>query len=533
MLAPRGAGGSIDSERLGMGESWRPKPGDRFVRPRRIRPFRLRRVLGIPGLFSIGYGDVGSSIYYALGVIAMAALGATPIAVGIAALIYVFNALTYAEGSAMITEGGGSASYARAAFNDLIGFVSGWAMMLTYVVTVAIAAYTIPPYLGHFWPVLSQPVPGAMTSMGIVLFLMLVNVVGIGEWSGLNILFVTIDVLAQITLIVLGILLIFVPKPGTLFEHMFGAGNWPSTSNLIYGIAIAALCFTGIESIAQHSEETRQPEKKMPQTYILMVVTVFILFAGISLVALTAVPPQVLGDPVNGWARDPVAGIASAISTAIVPDQIAGGIQSASARELVVALLSTVRDILPGLVAVLATVILLMATNTAMLGISRLTYNMSKTRQLPAALSRIHYRFRTPYPAIILFSIVSILLLVPGVGRGPFFTNLAALYVFGSLIVFASAHASILRLRMRRPEMERPIKLPGNVRLGGYEFPVTAMLGLAFTTVIWWVVVVRRPFSWGTGVVWLAAGLALFYLYRRSQGLSLFHLPPAKGDDRK
>ena len=515
-----------------MGESWRPKPGDRFVRPRRIRPFRLRRVLGIPGLFSIGYGDIGSSIYYALGVIALAALGATPIVVGIAGIIYIFNALTYAEGSSMITQGGGSASFARRAFNDLIGFVSGWAMMLTYVVTVAIAAYTIPPYLSHFWPVLSQPLPGALTSMGIIFVLMLVNVVGVGEWSGLNILFVTIDVVAQITLIVLGILLIFVPGPLTLVQHMFGAGNWPSTSNLIYGIAIAALCFTGVESIAQHSEETREPEKKMPQTYILMVVTVLILFAGMSLVALTAVPPQVLGDPVNGWARDPVAGIANAISNAIVPDQIAAGIQSASLKDFVVRIVGTFRDILPGLVAVLATVILLMATNTAMLGISRLSYNMSKTRQLPASLSRIHSSFRTPYLAIILFSVVAVLLLVPGIGVGTFFANLAALYVFGSLIVFASAHASVLRLRMVEPEMDRPVKIPGNLRLGGYKFPLTALLGLVFTTVIWWVVVVRRPFSWGTGVVWLAAGLVLFYLYRRSQGLSLFHLPPEETDDR-
>ena len=515
-----------------MGESWRPKPGDRFVRPRRIRPFRLRRVLGIPGLFSIGYGDIGSSIYYALGVIALAALGATPIVVGIAGIIYIFNALTYAEGSSMITQGGGSASFARRAFNDLIGFVSGWAMMLTYVVTVAIAAYTIPPYLSHFWPVLSQPLPGALTSMGIIFVLMLVNVVGVGEWSGLNILFVTIDVVAQITLIVLGILLIFVPGPLTLVQHMFGAGNWPSTSNLIYGIAIAALCFTGVESIAQHSEETREPEKKMPQTYILMVVTVLILFAGMSLVALTAVPPQVLGDPVNGWARDPVAGIANAISSAIVPDQIAAGIQSASLKDFVVRIVGTFRDILPGLVAVLATVILLMATNTAMLGISRLSYNMSKTRQLPASLSRIHSRFRTPYLAIILFSVVAALLLVPGIGVGTFFANLAALYVFGSLIVFASAHASVLRLRMVEPEMDRPVKIPGNLRLGGYKFPLTALLGLVFTTVIWWVVVVRRPFSWGTGVVWLAAGLVLFYLYRRSQGLSVFHLPPEETDDR-
>ena len=100
------------------------------------------------------------------------------------------------------------------------------------------------------------------------------------------------------------------------------------------------------------------------------------------------------------------------------------------------------------------------------------------------------------------------------------------------LIVFASAHASVLRLRMLQPEAERPVKIPGNVKLWGHKFPVTALLGLVFTTVIWWVVVIRRPFSWGTGVVWLAGGLVLFYLYRRSQGLPLFHLPPEKPSER-
>src|SRR4030042_1916971 len=100
------------------------RPGDRVFRPRRIKRFRLRRVLGVPALFSIGYGDVGSSIYYALGVVALVALGATPIALGVAGVIYIFNALTYAEGSAMLPEGGGSSSYARHGFNNLVGFIS-------------------------------------------------------------------------------------------------------------------------------------------------------------------------------------------------------------------------------------------------------------------------------------------------------------------------------------------------------------------------------------------------------------------------
>ncbi len=515
-----------------MGESWRKKPGDQFVRPRRIKPFRLRRVLGIPGLFSIGYGDVGSSIYYALGVIAMVALGATPIALGIAGLIYIFNALTYAEGLSMLPQGGGSNSYARRAFNDLAGFGSGWVLMLTYVVTVAIAAFTIPPYLSHFWPVLGHPLPGTLTSMGIIMFLMLINVLGIGEWSGLNILIVTVDIVAQVTLIVLGVLLIFVPNPGLLIQHMFGAGNWPTAGNLVFGIAVAALCFTGVESIAQHSEETRRPERKTLQTYILMVVTVLVLFAGISLVALTAVTPQVLGDPVNGWARDPVAGIANAISSAMNPEQIASGIQSASARDFVVRLLTGFRDLLPSLVAVLATVVLLMATNTGILGISRLTYRLSRAKQLPASLSRIHHRFRTPYLAVLLFSSVSILLLIPGVMGGALFSDLAALYVFGSLLVFASAHASILRLRMTSPDMERPFKVPLNIKVGGHELPVTAIAGLLFTAIVWCVVVITQPYSWWIGVAWLAAGFALYYLYRKSQRFSLLQLPPEKDGDK-
>jgi APA family basic amino acid/polyamine antiporter len=513
-----------------MGESWRAKPADKFVRPRRIRPFRLRRVLGIPGLFSIGYGDVGSSIYYALGVTALVAMGAAPIALGVAGLVYVFNALTYAEGSAMIPRGGGSTNYARLAFNDLAGFVSGWALMLTYIVTVAIAAYTIPPYLSYFWPVLSQPVPGTLASMGVVVFLILINVVGIGEWSGLNIILVTVDIVMQLTLIVLGVLLIFMPHPRILFEHMFGPGNWPSAGNLVFGIAIAALCFTGVESVAQHSEETRRPERKMPRTYILMVVTVLVLFAGISLVALTAMTPRELGDPELGWARNPVAGIARSVATAIVPETIVSGIASDSVRGVVSRLVTGFRDILPGLVAVIAASILLMATNTGILGIARLTYSLSKQRQLPVTLSRIHYRFRTPYLAVILFGIVSVALLIPGFLGGPFFANLAALYVFGSLLVFASAHASILRLRVVRPFLPRPFKLSGNIRVRGYELPVTALLGLLFTSIIWWIVVVTQPYSWWIGVVWLVTGLLIYYSYRKSQGLSLLRAPPAPGE---
>lgn len=476
----------------------KPKPGDRVFKPRRIRHYHLKRVLGVVGLFSAGYGDVGSSIYYALGVVALAALGATPIALAVAGIIYIFNVFSYAEGGSMIPEAGGSASFARRGFNDLVGFIAGWGLMLSYIVTMSISAYTIPPYLSYFIPVLRQPAAGTATAIGIIFFLMIINVLGVKESARLNIVFIVIDISTQISLVVLGIILILIPNPGQLIHHMFGAGNIPTPEKLIYGIAIAALCFTGVETVSQLAEETVRPTKRVPQAYALMILTVVIIFAGISITALAAMTPQVLADPVNGWARDPVAGIAANLPYPIL------------------------RSIFAPLVSVLAATILLTATNAGLMGISRLAFNLSSHRQLPASLSKVHHRFRTPYITIILFCTVSMLILSPGFFASGFFAELGALYVFGSLLIFAMAHAAILRLRVKEPGLERPFKPPGNIRFRGWKLPVTAILGCLATSIIWIVIIVTQPFSrWG-GFIWMAVGLVVYYIYRRRS-----HLPIA------
>ncbi|MBI2850396.1 MAG: APC family permease [Chloroflexi bacterium] len=493
--------------------SRQPKPGDRFFRPRRVKRFRLKRVLGVAALFSAGYGDVGSSIYYALGIVALVALGATPIVLGIAGVIYIFNALSYAEGGAMIPEGGGSAAYARLGFNDLFGFIAGWALMLSYIVTMAISAYTIPPYLAYFWPALKEPFAGTIASIGIILFLMLVNVLGVRESARLNILFIGVDIATQLGLVVMGFILLLLPNPTVLSEHMFGAGNWPSTQNLIFGIALAALCFTGVETVSQLADETRQPQRRIPQAYILMTIVVLVLFAGISLVALTAMEPQELA---NRWARDPVAGIANSISTVMAPEEMAAKITTEPALAIVLSwIFNGIRNALPVLVAGLAASILLTATNAGLLGISRLTYNLSSHRQLPATLSRVHHLFRTPYLAISLFSLIAILLLIPGFFSPQFFTDLGALYVFGSLLTFAMAHAAILALRVRQPDLPRPFKLSLNIKIKGRELPLTAMLGLISTFVIWLIIIVIQPNSRWAGLAWMAVGLVVYTLYQR------------------
>ena len=525
-----------------MNDVWRPKPGDRIFHPRRILRNRLRRVLGVSGLFSAGYGNIGSSIYYALGIVALIALGATPIVLGIAAIMYIFNALTYAEGSAMLPEAGGSASFARHGFNDAMGFIAGWALMLSYIATVAISAYTIPPYLAYFWPILREPAAGTAVSMSIIGLLMFINIFGVRESSRLNTFFIIIDVVTQVVLIILGIVFILAINPSVLLNNMFGkdiisgASNWPSTQNLIYGVAIAALCFTGVETISQLAQETRQPERRIPQTYMLMIVVVVVLFAGISLVALSAMTPRELGDPVNGWARDPIAGIAAGISEALSPEKIMARINVDPELTFVLTWgLNWVRQALPALVAILAASILMTATNAGLLGISRLTFSLSTHRELPAILSRVHYHFRTPYVAIILFCVIAVLVLIPGFFTANFFVNLGALYVFGSLLTFAIAHAAILGLRIRKPELPRPFKLGWGIRIKNRELPITAILGLVTTLAVMGVVIATQPYSRWAGLGWMTLGLIIYSLYRRSQRLPLKNLgkvPPAPNEKK-
>ena len=349
-----------------MYNSWRLKPGDRIFRPRRIRRYRLRRVLGVAAVFSAGYGNVGSSIYYALGIVALAAMGATPIVLSIAGILFIFTALTYAEGTAMLPEAGGSASFARHGFNDLGGFTAGWALMLSYIVTISISAFTIPPYLGYFWePFKASPIVGTIASMGIVIFLMIINVIGIRETSIINIGAAIIDITTQVSLVVIGVLLLLLPNPEILFQHMFAPGNWPSLDSLILGIALASIAYTGIETMSQMAEETRQPEKKVPKALVMMIVAVLVIFTGISLVSLSAMTPQQLA---SEWSRDPVAGIAASLPIALI------------------------RDILEPLIAILAGTILLIATCSAIVAFDSIFCSWRVVRHRLAGVNKIMFR---------------------------------------------------------------------------------------------------------------------------------------------
>jgi APA family basic amino acid/polyamine antiporter len=461
------------------------KPGDSIFRPRRVKRFRLRRVLGIPAVFAAGYGNVGSSIYYALGIVALVALGATPIALGIAGVLFIFTALTYAEGTAAMPEAGGSASFARRGFGNTAGFMAGWALMLSYIVTISISAYTIPPYLGFFWePFKTSPLIGTAASIGIVFFLMVLNVIGIRETSLVNVGATLIDILTQVSMVLIGFILLF--DGPHLWKSI--VENWPSGENLVLGIALATIAYTGIETMSQMAEETKRPESSVPRALVMMIIAVLVIFAGISMVSLSAMSPQELA---TDWARDPVAGIAFNLPLEII------------------------RIVLKPLIAVLAGTILLIATNAGVIGVSRLAFSQSTHGLVPPLLSKVHSRFKTPYAAITIFCLIAIALLLPGFFAADVFANMGALYAVGSLLAFMFAHASILGLRVRQPDLHRPFRLGWNIGIRGRKLPVSAIVGLLATSAIWVIILITQSYSRWVGLGWMCVGLVIYFLFLR------------------
>ncbi len=481
-----------------------------FVRRPRLKLHPLRRVLGVPGLFSTAYGDLGSSIYYALGIVAIVSLGATPVALGIAGIFFVFTALSYAEGTAMLPEAGGSASFARHGFNNLAGFIAGWGLIFSYIVTISISAFTIPSYLGYFWePLKTSPILGTSVAMIVVAILIGINIIGLRESSVLNLALALIDIGTQILLIVLALIFLFYP---TVFIERI-TNYWPTTPNLIFGIAIAAIAFTGVETISQMAEETKRPQVTTPKAHILTAVVVLAIYAGISISAFSAMAPTEIA---SSWAQDPIAGIAHTLSKTIMPSEIASKWFSEPALQVIFAwVFEGLRSLLPVLVALLAATILFIATNAGLMGISRLSFSLSRAQLIPQSVSRVHNRFKTPYIAIIVFGLVAILLQTPGFFMPDLFANLGGLYAFGSMLSFALAHASILALRVKQPDLPRPFKLGWNIRIRGRELPLTAIFGLIGMSAIWVVVVIMQPYSRWVGFGWMGVGFLLYYLFRR------------------
>jgi basic amino acid/polyamine antiporter, APA family len=465
------------------------------VPSRRRRQVELERVLGAPALFATVYGNVGSSIYYALGVTAVFALGLTPLVFVIAGVIFAATTMTYAEGTVRYPEAGGSSSFARHAFNEVVSFGAAWAQMLNYVITISISAFFVPHYLSIFWAPLRDNPWDIVAGAGVIVFLVVLNIVGIQEAAKLNISLAVLDFATQLLLVLLGLYLIFSPE--VLVDNVHW-GTAPSWGNFALAIPVGMIAYTGIETVSNLAEEARDPARNVPRAYLMTAIAVFAIFFTLPAIALSALPVHQIGGETTtllaltpekgGFQNDPVLGVVEHLGISGV-----------------------LLDVLKVYVGVLAATILFIATNAGVIGASRITYAMASYRQLPEVFRRIHPRFKTPWISLVVFAgILSIATLLPG--QVDF---LGTMYSFGAMLSFTIAHASLVALRARKRHDELVFRGRPNIRFRGVDWPIFAFVGGLATGLAWLVVVIQTPSTRYAGLGWLAIGAVMYVVYRR------------------
>ena len=490
------------------------------------RAAKLPRTLGAPALFAACYGNVGSSIYYALGVTAAFALGLTPLALILAGLIFVSTALNYAEGTAALPHAGGSSSFARRAFNPPIGFLVGWVQLLNYTATVSISAYFAISYLGVFGkyiPIFStlkdNDLAHVVATIVLIGFLIVVNVIGIQESSALNLTLAMADLVTQFALVILG--LIFLLNIRTVISNIhFGIA--PTWGNFLASISIAMVTYTGIETISNMSEEAKNPGRSVPQATFAVIIAVLFVSAFLPTIGMSVFPvhhagatAQYVTDLATKWKDDPVAGIVTGF---VQPLAFWAGIW----------------------VGFLAFTILVIATNAGLIGISRLSYSLAGVDLLPRRFAQLHPKFKTPYFSIVIFGIAAAVLVLPGILVGSQEIDLlGAVCSLAATFPFCSPHLSVMRLMSVEPALYRPYRMPGNIKFGRDSIPVISVIGaLAIGTVFTQLMSQNISNSTYIYLGWLVLGAISYVLYRRHRRQPLWEPlevppPPDREVDRR
>jgi len=455
----------------------------------RLEPL-LRRGVGVPGLFVAVYSAVGFSIYFALGVVADRGLGLTPLIFLAAGLLFVLTTLSYVEGGAMIRERGGSSSFARHAFNELIAFIAGWAILIDYLIVAALAAISVPHYLEPISSDLSQAGWEIGVSALVIVAacgLNILNVTGRGRERLLSVLALA-DITLQLAVIVVGVLAVLHPDRLTDQIHLF---TDPTVKDVIYASVVAMLAYAGIEAASDLAPDIDVDPRDLKRIVSFGAIAVPLVYAGMAAIALMAVPvvagpegPQTaLG---NEFVEAPVLGVVSAYDPAWVADSMRW------------------------LVALVAAPVLFWATTTAMLGVSRHIYTLAINRQIPSWLGKLNGRYATPHVAIALSGLIAIGMVVPTDVK-----LLASLYAFGATLAITIAQLSIVRLRITQPDRPRPFRVPWNVYWGTARIPVPALIGVVLTALAFLSVLVLHSTARWVGGGWMAFGLLFYVVYRK------------------
>src|SRR3989454_10063042 len=271
---------------------------------------RLQRVLDAPALFSIAYGEIASSIYFALGIITLHASGVTPAVLRATGVLCLVVALSYAEGTAAIRETGGAATFVRIAFNDFWGFVTGWVLFLDYLIVIALPALFLPHYVaGAFFTKIHRPwdvVAGCGVIAGVAV-VRLIHRTRLHRWA---LIVALVDLATQLLIVVLGMALIFSPHALTAGTSL---GTSPTWHSIAFAIPLAMLAYTGLETVANLAEETRRPGRDLPRSLFGAIGLVVVLYVAIAVVGLSAFPPKHGTLLASNWIRAPLVGVVTQI----------------------------------------------------------------------------------------------------------------------------------------------------------------------------------------------------------------------------
>jgi basic amino acid/polyamine antiporter, APA family len=450
----------------------------------------LRRLLGIPFLYAAASSAVGFSIYFSIGVVADRGLGLTPVIFLLAGLMFALTSLSYVEGGAMLRERGGSATFARHAFNELISFIAGWAILIDYLIVIAAAAITVSHYL--------TPISGtfgggdaelavAILVIGLAAMLNIANVTGRNRQRRLVVLALA-ELALQLLVIVVGLIVVLHPDRLTDQLDLFTS---PSVKDIVYSLVIATIAYAGIEAASDLAPDLEFDQRDLKRVINVGAIAIPLIYAGVAAVALMAVPVVPGPD-----------GPETALAGKYIEEPILGVVSNYDPV--------WVADLMKWLVMLIAVPVLFWAANTAMLGLSRHVYVLATNRQIPSWAGKLERDYSTPYIAIIIAAVLALALAIPGDIR-----FLARVYAFGALLAVTIAHVSIVRLRVLEPNLERPYRVPFNVSLGGHQLPLPAIAGAVISGLAWISVFVLHHDAVYVGGGWMLFGLVFYVIYRR------------------
>ena len=462
---------------------------------RKLRGFE--RVLDAPALFAVAYGEIASSLYFALGIVVAAALGFSPLVLLLTGALFFVVALSYAEGTAALPETGGAATFVRRAFNDLAGFVTGWVLFLDFLIVMALSALFAPHYVAEAIGVesLREAPWDALAGGALIAGIAAVRILRHTRLHAGSLVIALADLVVQGLLVVLGAA--FLLSPERLTEGLdFATGQeW---RDLAFALPLAMLAYTGLETVANLAEEAREPGRALPRSLFSAIGLVVLVTVLIAAIGLSAYPSSggasALGDE---WLEAPLVGIAVAFE---------GSLPSALV------------DVLRVLVAISGALILVAAATTSVTGITRLAHSLAEHGSLPRRLGRLERRAFVSRETILIAAGLAISLIAVtelAADGDPGF--LAAFYSFGVLIAFTAAQLAVIRLRATEPELTRPFRARPNVAIRGVEVPWPALVGAPLTLAIWVLALATHDGARYAGPLWLLFGLVVFALVRRSR----------------